>query len=1126
MTFADQSAPIRATRPRLADMPRTLLRRGRQAFGVRGIAWAAGAAIIGLVFGAVAVLLITLRASEISAPDRQVAEFRAVKDAQLDFMGVLAAMATGALQWNPGEQPALHSWSHFTTALDRLCARLDLASAYGGALNAICEARVDLVRRITPQVELYDPPRRRLDRTAMIDLLTLRADLHQLETQMYADSDRLAGRVAERSRTELVVLAGSIVAFSAAGLVLLVLAGRASIQQAEQSQKAEEAAQLLQETIEALPAGLVVYDADERLTMCNAQAASIAPVLGEPGAIGKTFEEIAREQARRLEAAGGGPVPTDEWIARFRRRETERTPRAIDGRWYEWSERRTPSGRTVGLRIDVSEIKGKELELERARGEYQSLVDSMSDVVFKLDLRKGVFTFASGAAAEVFGKPASELIDTPFLDYVAPEDRDRVREAARATNRAAVGEVHEVRFRMKAAGGVLRHVEMRVRRTADEGGRSGVTGMMHDIEDRVELEGRLEQQMIEQEMARARYQLLVDSLSDMVYAIDAKGTFVYASPGTADLLGVPSATVIGTRFRDWVADEDIEQVMQAGKLFTRSPNQEMRQLQFRMKAADGTVRPVEVRYRKPVGEGQNAAQVGVIRDISERVELLRRLERQVEELARTRGEYQSLVDSLGDVVYTIDVKTGVFTFASAATADVFGIPPEEFVGTHFLEHISPESREEVTRTTTRDYDPADQGTFAQFAMKTTSGEVRHVEVRARRRMDEDGRLISTGVIRDVEDRVRLERSLEQERARLRSIIESSGALIVVVDDQLRVVMVNSGFILLTGLAEAAAIGRPLRDIMECPVDRLGAGMVQFAVKLRNPAGRERLISFTATPVAAASGRTGNIVLLGVDDTERREAEQALYDTERFATVGEMAGTMAHEISQPLQVINIACASACEELAETLAQGGVPDAEYLKVKLDRISQQVEFASRIVGDLRAFVRGTNSEPTGPSDPAKAVRSAVDLTGHGVRQAGAAISVSLGADLPAVAGEVGRLEQVLVNLINNARDAGGRTIRVLAETIRQDGLPFVRIAVEDTGPGIPPEILPRLFVSFVTTKPRGKGTGLGLRICRRIVEEMGGSISATNLPQGGARFELLLPAAAPEEAVAAVGRASLSL
>ncbi len=100
------------------------------------------------------------------------------------------------------------------------------------------------------------------------------------------------------------------------------------------------------------------------------------------------------------------------------------------------------------------------------------------------------------------------------------------------------------------------------------------------------------------------------------------------------------------------------------------------------------------------------------------------------------------------------------------------------------------------------------------------------------------------------------------------------------------------------------------------------------------------------------------------------------------------------------------------------------------------------------------------------------------------------------------------MLINLINNARDAGASRIEIVADAMHHEGRRLVRLAVEDTGPGISPEVLPRLFRTFVTSKPRGKGTGLGLRICQRIVEEMGGTIAASNRPEGGARFEILLP------------------
>jgi signal transduction histidine kinase len=263
----------------------------------------------------------------------------------------------------------------------------------------------------------------------------------------------------------------------------------------------------------------------------------------------------------------------------------------------------------------------------------------------------------------------------------------------------------------------------------------------------------------------------------------------------------------------------------------------------------------------------------------------------------------------------------------------------------------------------------------------------------------------------------------------------------------------------------------------------------------------------------ASGVISFASAAAADETDWRRAEQALHDSERFATVGEMAGTMAHELSQPLQVINLACASAHEELNDAMDRGEPADSAYMKQKLDRIAQQVDDASRIVGELRAFVRGEADRQPAPFDPAPAFQRALKLTAHGMRQAGIASSLTLAERLPAVVGDVGRLEQVMVNLLNNARDAGGRKVEIVAGATIRDDRTFLRIAVQDSGPGIPADLLPQLFVSFVTTKPRGTGTGLGLRICRRIIEEMGGSISASNRPQGGACFEVLLPASEPQ-------------
>ena len=982
--IAGRSRVSRPEAPGLFELLHAFGEQARVALGTRGVVLAAAAGMIGLACCLIAFadIGLSLHRSDVDPERRRAREVLALDNAsRLLLRGILANSATTRASGMP-TRSLEGAWRSFASSLGQLCRDFDVPQ--GTKLAATCATQSDFATRAGREIAAFQAEGGPIDPVVLRELIDLRDNISELSVITTAAADGMIGRLVDDYMTALLVLTLSTTGFVTAGLVLILLVGRTSIDYHAQWRRAARAASdagaardQLREVIDALPAGVAVYDADERLVMSNGMADSLTPAMVDADVTGWTYEMLARDTARRREEAGHGPQPVEEWIARFRAKDpVPRRRQAADGRWFDWSEKTTSTGMTVGLRIDVTDIKRHELEIEKARAE--------------------------------------------------------------------------------------------------------------------------------QEQARARYQSLVDSLQDMVYAIDARGTFTYVSPGAAELLGVPSSVLVGTAFRDWVVPEDVDLIMKAGREFHRSPSLEQRQLRFRMRAADGTVRPVELRYRKPpplsTGDDPDTAQVGVIRDVTE--------------LERTRAEYQSLVDSLADVAYTLDVATGRFTFVNAAAQDFFGVAPDKFVGTHFLQHIAPESVEQVRTTTTREFKEGDPGTFARFRMLAAGGEPRTVEVRARRRLDVQGRLISTGVIRDVEEQVQLETRLESEMTRLRSIVESGGALIVLVDWALQVVMVNSGFTTLTGIAAADAVGRTLQEVMEFELDASRTRPSRHVVKMRDRSGRERLVAVTATPVTDAGGAVTSIVLLGVDDTERREAEQALYDTERFATVGEMAGTMAHEISQPLQVINLSCMLAREELADAARNGriGAGAAEALAFadgKLERIGQQVDQASRIIGDLRAFVRGTTLEAPEPFDANEAVRRTIDLTDHGVREAGMSFVERLGDPLPAVLGDISRLEQVLVNLVNNARDAGGRTIAVTTGIVAEGGRTYVRIAVEDSGPGISPEILPRLFNSFVTTKARGKGTGLGLRICRRILEEMGGRISAANRVEGGARFEILLPA-----------------
>ena len=395
----------------------------------------------------------------------------------------------------------------------------------------------------------------------------------------------------------------------------------------------------------------------------------------------------------------------------------------------------------------------------------------------------------------------------------------------------------------------------------------------------------------------------------------------------------------------------------------------------------------------------------------------------------------------------------------------------------------------------------------QFRILTSRNQEKHVEARFRR-LDGDGAPAAAGVLRDIEAPTWLADRLETERTRLGSIVESSGALVLLADRNLDIVMVNSEIVELTGVSLDAAVGRPMNEIVDWPLDanlfedwRLGRRTeddiqtAHLTCRHTDRTGRERILNVTAKPIPGRQRRGTPIRLSRCrrHGPSRRRAGPVRHRAP--AVVGEMSAAVAHEIAQPLQIINLACHSALDELASH-GDPATLDVAYIRQKLERIAGQIERTNRIVGELRAFVRGASADELHAFDPAEAVHSALDLTSHALQQARIRATLSLEGKGRTVVGHVGKLEQVLVNLINNARDSGGSNIDITLTAERSgSGTDQIRIAVQDNGPGIKPEVLNRLFNAFITTKPRGKGTGLGLRVCRRIVDEMRGTISGCN-------------------------------
>jgi len=240
----------------------------------------------------------------------------------------------------------------------------------------------------------------------------------------------------------------------------------------------------------------------------------------------------------------------------------------------------------------------------------------------------------------------------------------------------------------------------------------------------------------------------------------------------------------------------------------------------------------------------------------------------------------------------------------------------------------------------------------------------------------------------------------------------------------------------------------------------------------------------------------------------------------MATLGEMATGMAHELNQPLSVIK----TAASFIRRKIDRGEELARDILGTLTGEIDAHVDRASKIINHLREF--GRKPEMTlEPVDVGDILRRALDIFSQQLKLREIDVELNLAPGLPPVLADAGRLEQVFINMLINARDAiedkwndkGGApqptkgSKRITLGASLQGGL--VQVEIADTGCGIPPGVQEKIFEPFFTTKPVGKGTGLGLSISYGIIQDCGGAIRAHSTPGEGTRFVITLPAASGE-------------
>jgi two-component system, cell cycle sensor histidine kinase and response regulator CckA len=500
-------------------------------------------------------------------------------------------------------------------------------------------------------------------------------------------------------------------------------------------------------------------------------------------------------------------------------------------------------------------------------------------------------------------------------------------------------------------------------------------------------------------------------------------------------------------------------------------------------------------------------------------------DRRLAEQAQLEGQARksAILDSALDAIVTFDHEGRIFEWNRAAER-IFGLRRVEVLGHELAEVVfPPEARARFRESLAKFLEHGESellGRRVELTGHRSDGGLFPLEMSVNR-VPMEGSPILTGFLRDITERKQFEAALRRSEEHFRSLIENSSDVIAIVKDQGRFAYVSHTVRRILSYQPEDLINRAVFELVH-PDDRNEveqaleralrqpekATAVQF--RCRHADGTWRVLEAIGILRKDPSGQAG-IVVNARDITERRQLEDQLRQAQKMESVGQLAGGVAHDFNNILTVIQ-GHASLL-----TSSSGLTPNQRN---SLEQITLGADRAANLTRQLLTFSRKQMLQPR-HLDLNEVVNHLAKMLQRMLGE-DVALHLHFERDLPTIRADQGMLEQVLMNLAVNSRDAMPRGGQLIINTrltkvdstempLHASGAPgpYVVLSVGDTGSGIAPEHLPHIFEPFFTTKDVGKGTGLGLATVYGIVQQHHGWITVDSEPRRGTVFQIFLPA-----------------